>query len=167
VGGNPRLKAREPAALARLQAARQATVLARSLAGAELWIGHVRRLRPAMPWRGVEERVNAALPAGVPRFRPGRIARLARLYVREGLLEQAVLASAPRRRPAAGEGRRAVEIVAACLRGRPHLTLAALGDELLRLGVTPPRGGKAWAPSSLTALVARAREAGLLVRGEG
>lgn len=161
VGGNPRLKAREPAALAQLQASRRAATLARALPQAELWIGHVRRLRPAMPWRGVEERVNAALPAGVPRFRPGRIARLARLYVREGLLEPAVLAPAPRRHRA-GQGRRAVEIAAACLRGRPPLTLAALGDELLRLGVTPPRGGKAWAPSSLTALVARAREEGLL-----
>jgi DNA invertase Pin-like site-specific DNA recombinase len=161
VGGNPRLKAREPAALARLQAARHAARLASTLAGAELWIGHVRRLRPALPWRRVEERVNAALPAGVPRFRPGRIARLARLLVREGLLEPAVLAPAPRRRQA-GQGRRAMEMAAAYLRGQPRATLADLGAALLRLGVTPPRGGKAWAPSSLKALLDQAREAGLL-----
>ncbi|MCU0984239.1 MAG: recombinase family protein [Acetobacteraceae bacterium] len=162
VGGNPRLKARDPAALARLQASRRAATLARALPEAELWIGHVRRLRPAMPWRGVEDRVNAALPAGTPRFRPGRIVRLAKLFVGEGLLEPTVLAPAPRRRRTAGEGRRAVEMAAACLRGRPRLTLAALGEELLRLGVAPPRGGGAWAPSSLKALVARAREEGLL-----
>jgi hypothetical protein len=53
-------------------------------------------------------------------------------------------------------------MAAACLRGRPALTLAALGEELLRLGVRPPRGGGAWAPSSLQALVGKAREAGLL-----
>jgi DNA invertase Pin-like site-specific DNA recombinase len=166
VGGNPRLKAREPAALARLQAARHATRLARAMPEADLWIGHVRRLRPAMPWRRVEERVNAALPAGAPRFRPGRIARLARLFVREGLLEPAVLAAAPRRRPAMGEGRRAMEMAAAYLRGQPRATLAGLGAALLRLGVAPPRGGDAWAPSSLKALVDRAREAGLLASGE-
>jgi hypothetical protein len=55
-----------------------------------------------------------------------------------------------------------MEMVAAILRGRPEATLAALGAELLRLGVTPPRGGPAWAPSSLKALVERARQAGLL-----
>jgi DNA invertase Pin-like site-specific DNA recombinase len=166
VGGNPRLKARDPAALARLQASRRAATLARALPEAELWIGHVRRLRPAMPWRAVEERINAALPAGAPRFRPGRIVRLAKLFVGEGLLEPAVLAPAPRWRRKAGEGRRAVEMTAACLRGRPRLTLAALGDELLRLGVAPPRGGRSWAPSSLKALVTRAREEGLLTPGE-
>lgn len=162
VGGNPRLAAREPAALAALAAARRAARLARALAGAERWIGHVRRLRPAEPWRMVEARVNAALPAGTPPFRPGQVQGLARLFVREGLLEAAVLAPAPRRRRAAGEGRRATEMAAACLRGRPGLTLAALGEELLRLGVRPPRGGAAWAPSSLASLVGRAREAGLL-----
>jgi DNA invertase Pin-like site-specific DNA recombinase len=162
VGGNPRLKAREPAALAQLQASRRAATLARALPKAELWIGHVRRLRPAMPWRVVEERVNAALPAEVPRFRPGRIARLARLYVREGLLEPTVLEVAPRcSRTLAGGRRRAMEMAAAYLRGRPEATLASLGEQLLRLGVMPPRGGESWAPSSLKVLVDRAREAGL------
>lgn len=165
VGGNPRLKAREPAALARLQAARRAAGLARALPEADLWIGAVRRLRPDLPWRQVEAAVNAALPPGAPRFRHGRLARLARLFVREGLLEPSVLAPARRRGGPVGppgEGRRAVEMAAACLRGRPGLTLAALGGELLRLGVRPPRGGAAWAPSSLKALRDRAREAGLL-----
>ncbi len=162
VGGNPRLAARDPHALAALAAARRAARLTRALGEAERWIGHVRRLRPAQPWRVVEERVNAALPAGVPPFRQGQVRELARLFVREGLLDAALLAPAPRRRRAAGEGRRAAEMAAACLRGRPTLTLAALGEELLRLGVKPSRGGAAWAPSSVKALVGRARAAGLL-----
>lgn len=162
VGGNPRLKARDPAALATLASARRAARLSRALTEADRWIGLVRRLRPGEPWRVVEARVNAALPAGVSPFRPGQVRRLARLFVREGLLDAAILAPAPRRRRTAGEGRRAVEMAAACLRGRPALTLAALGEELLRLGVRPPRGGEAWASSSLQALVGKAREAGLL-----
>jgi DNA invertase Pin-like site-specific DNA recombinase len=163
VGGNPRLRAREPEALARLQAARRAALLARAVPEAELWIGHVRRLRPDLPWRRVTGRINAALPAGRRPFTEARLRRLARLFVAEGLLEPRVLAPAAARRAAGGgEGRRAVEMAAAYLRGRPEATLAELGTALLRLGVRPPRGGGTWAPSSLKALLDRARRDGLV-----
>jgi len=57
---------------------------------------------------------------------------------------------------------RAVELAAAYLRGRPDATLAELGAALLRLGVRPPRGGAAWAPSSLKRLLDRGRALGLI-----
>lgn len=58
---------------------------------------------------------------------------------------------------------RAVELAAAYLRGRPDATLAELGTALLRLGVRPPRGGPAWASSSLKRLLDRGRALGLIV----
>jgi DNA invertase Pin-like site-specific DNA recombinase len=162
VGGNPRLRARDPEALARLRASRRAALLARALREAEFWIGAVRKHRPALPWRLVAARVNASLPPGQRPFSEARLKRLARLLVGEGLLEPGALAPArPARGGGNGEGRRAVEIAAAYLRGRPEATLAELGAALLRLGVLPPRGGKAWARSSLKALVDRARRQGL------
>ena len=158
VGGNPRLKAREPAALARLASARRAARLAAALPGADSWVPLVRRLRPGLAWPEVAARVNAALPPGARPLSAARLVRLARLFVAEGFLEPAVLQAAPAR---AGRGRggaaarRAAEIARAYLHGRPDATLAELGAQLLRLGVRPPRGGTAWAPSSLKALVAR------------
>ena len=163
VGGNPRLKAREPAALARLAAAGRQARLAAALAEAELWVPIVRKFRPAEPWPAVAARINAGLPAGRAAFRPARLAGLARLFVAEGLLEPAVLEATPPRpgrgRPA---GQRAMELAAAYLRGRPDASLAELGSQLLRLGVSPPRGGAVWAPSSLKGLADRAQRAGLL-----
>jgi len=167
VGGNPKLRAREPEALARLAAARRAAVLAREIPRAEAWIGAVRRLRPELSWRAVAARIAASHPPAAQRCSAARLQRLARLFVAEGLLEPRVLGRSPPRptRPAPAR-QRAMEMVAAILRGRPEATLAALGAELLRLGVTPPRGGPAWAPSSLKALVERARQAGLLGQAE-
>jgi DNA invertase Pin-like site-specific DNA recombinase len=163
VGGNPRLRARDPAALARLAAARRSARLAAALPEAEFWLSQVRRSRPALPWPETAARINAALPPGRQHFTPARLVRLVRLFVREGLLEPSVLQSAPARpRQGRGGGRRAVEIAAAYLRGRPDASLAELGAQLLRLGVPPPRGGERWAPSSLKALRDGAGRAGLL-----
>jgi len=159
VGGNPRLRAREREAIAALAAARRKRRLARASADAGLWLEPVRRLRPALSWAEVATRVNAGLPRGAAPFSPARLAGLARLFVVEGLLGREVLAPARARREAKA-GRRAEELAAAYLRGRPDATLAELGEALLRLGVGPPRGGRAWAPSSLKALADRARAHG-------
>ena len=59
-----------------------------------------------------------------------------------------------------GGGRIAVALAA----GRPGITLAELGAELARLRHRPPRGGREWAPSSLKALLDRARAQGLIAR---
>jgi hypothetical protein len=100
--------------------------------------------------------VNASLPPGARSLSVARLKRLARSFVRHGLLDAAVLDPAPRRRRGGGTPR-AVEIAAAYLRGRPDATLSELGAALLRLGLRPPRGGAAWAPASLTRLRARAQ----------
>jgi hypothetical protein len=58
--------------------------------------------------------------------------------------------------------KRAREVVAALVAGRSTITLVQLGTELTRLGLAPVRGGNQWAPSSVKALLDRARAAGLL-----
>jgi DNA invertase Pin-like site-specific DNA recombinase len=170
VGGNPRLKAREPEALARLAAARRAARLATDLPEAEAWIGQVRRHRPALSWTALAARINAGLARDRKPLTPARLSRLSRRFVAEGLLDPGVLAPAPRR-PGQGRGARlrAAELARAYLQGRPDATLAELGVQLLRLGVRPPRGGASWAPSSLKALRERGVELGphRLGRGAG
>lgn len=162
VGGNPRLKARDPAALAHLAAARRAKRLAAASEGAEAWLPLVRKLRPETPWPALAAHINAGLAPGRKPFTPARLARFARMLAQERLLEPCVLQHAPATRRGRAGTARAVEVAAAYLRGRPDASLAELGAQLLRLGVRPPRGGAAWAASSLKALRDRAGRAGLL-----
>ena len=164
IGGNPGLRARDPAALRKLAAARRAARLAALLPRLDDWLPVVTRLRPARPWPEVTQAVNAALPAGHPRFTQDRLIATVRLLAGEGMAPPHLLTPAPRRRPRREDAarRRATEVVAALVAGSGGPTLAQLGAELLRLGLAPPRGGCQWAPSSVKALLDRARAAGLL-----
>jgi hypothetical protein len=128
------------------------------------WLPLVRKLRPAQLWPGVTVAVNAALPAGHRQFTRERLVSAIKLLVAEGLAEPTLLGTAPRRRPRREQvaRERATEVAAALVAGRNRITLAQLGSELTRLGLTPVRGGKQWAPSSVKALLDRARAAGLL-----
>ena len=166
VGGNPALRSRDPAVLGRIAAARAQTRLATLLPGADAWLVIVRRLRPARSWDEVTAGVNAALPSGTPPFTRERLVRSVRLFVREGLAEAALLERAPRRMTRNPKARRAMELAASFLRGRPRASLAEIGAELSRMGVAPRSGGN-WADSSVKLLLDRARKTGLLGEEHG
>jgi len=87
-----------------------------------------------------------------------------RLLAAEGLAEAGLLAPAPRGHTRRGglARTRAVEVAAALVSSRPGMTLAEVGAELTRLRHHPPQGGAAWAPSSVKALLGRARAQGPL-----
>ena len=163
-GGNPGLRQRDPEVLRKLAASRRTSRLAKLLPDLDTWLPLVRQLRPARSWPEVLMSVNAALPMGARRFTQERLVSAVRLLVGEGLAEPELLTASPRR--ASRRGRtarsRAVEMAAALVAGRPDLTLAELGAELTRLRHFPPRGGQAWAPSSVKALLDQARALGLL-----
>ena len=121
VGGNPGLRAGEPAALAKLAGARRTSRLADLLPGLDEWLPLVRQLRPALPWPEVVERINAALPRSRRQFTKERLVRSLRLLAAEGLAEKGLLAPAPRGHPRRGglARTRAVDVAAAHL--PPHL----------------------------------------------
>ena len=96
--------------------------------------------------------------------------RAGRLLAAAGLAELGLLAPVPRRHTRRGVSAQshAVEVAAALVAGRPGMTLAQFGAELVRLRHLPPGDGPAWAPSSLKAVLDRARAQGLLApRGGG
>src|SRR6185312_14202683 len=157
-GGNPGLRAGDPAAIRKIAAARSTTYLADLLPGLDEWLAVVRRLRPERPWGEVVRAVNAALPSGRRRWTQDRLVRAVRRLVFEGLADPALLAPAPRRQPPD----RLVAIVAGIARSAPHLTVRAIGAELARLRERTPRDGLHWPPSSVAYLLDRARKAGLL-----
>jgi hypothetical protein len=166
VGGNPALRSRDPEILRSITTAREQTRLAALLPGADAWLIIVRRLRPAKPWDEVTEAVNTALPSEQRAFTRERLVRAVRLFVREGLAEPALLDVAPRRMTRNPKARRAMELAASFLRGRPKASLAEIGADLSRMGVMPRSGGK-WADSSVKLLLDRARKTGLLGDGHG
>src|SRR6185437_5076084 len=99
IGGNPGLRAREPAAVCKITAARAASHLADLLPGLDEWLPVVRRLRPERPWGEVVRAVNAALPLGRRHWTQDRLVRAVRRLVSEGLADPALHAPAPRRQP--------------------------------------------------------------------
>jgi DNA invertase Pin-like site-specific DNA recombinase len=167
VGGNPGLRARDPVVLGKLAASRRATTLTRLTAEMEAWMPVVRHLRPQTAWPEVTVAVNGVLPAGNRRFTEGRLVSTVQFLVTEGLVDAVIVGKAPRRKPRKGvEARqRACDAIAGLLGGRPGITLAEMGVELVRLGHRPPRGGVSWAPASLTALLERVRLAGFVPPG--
>ena len=107
VGGNPGLRARDPAALRKLARSRRAGRVADLLPGLDEWLPVVRRLRPHTPWPEVAEAVDAARPRGRRPFTVARLVRAVRLLAAEGLAEEGLLAPAPRRRTGRGASARA------------------------------------------------------------
>lgn len=161
--GHPGMRSRDPAVLLKLANTRRQNRIDRLMAHAEEWLAVVRRLRPAQSWKRVTAAVDAALPRGRAPFTEKRLVGTVGLFVREGLANQVVLQRAPPPEWRKGQGvrDRAIEMAASFVSGRPEATLAEVGAELARMKVLP-QSGRAWAPSSVKALLDRAKAAGML-----
>lgn len=95
IGGNPGLRAKDPAALRKILLARHDGYMERLADTATEWVPYVRRLRPEMAWEDVLRIVNAQLPES-RRWTQPRLLRAIRAYVGEGVLPAAVLTPAAR-----------------------------------------------------------------------
>lgn len=167
--GNPGLVAKDPLIRRRVARARDDRRSERVAAGAGEFLPVVRRLRPAQPWDRVVDVLNTAV-----KKRPGdnpapwtrdALIRAVRRLVADGLAEPDLLKAAPRRaKKAIAQDKRLVELVAtihnAAAGEKP--TLTRIGRQLERQGVLTKTGARTWAPSSVKALLDRAREQGLL-----
>jgi len=157
VGGNPGLRARDPAALRKVRLARQDGYMRRLGETAQDWVPQVRRLRPDMPWEDVLRLVNAPLPEG-RRWSQARLLRAVTAYVRDGFLPENVLDRARRR----DTDDRLPAIVAAIKGADPDITLQSICDRLEAMRERTPRGRSTWQTSSVRMLLERAERLGLL-----
>ena len=163
VGGNPGLRARDPEAIRKLRARRDAGYLDAVLARMETWLPLVRRLRPDHPWGDVVRVLNRAPAAasGQAHGRPWTVERLRRTVRRlaaEGLVEAGLLARAkPQHRDD-----RLVRLVAGIKAAAPERTLQHIAAQLEAMHERTPRGGSRWHPSSVKNLLTRAKRLGLL-----
>jgi DNA invertase Pin-like site-specific DNA recombinase len=157
VGGNPGLRARDPAALRKVRLARQDGYMERLNETAQDWVPHVRRLRPDLAWEDVVRIVNGPLPRE-RQWTQSRLLRAVNAYVRDGFLPPTVLDRAGRRET----DDRLPAIVAAIKGADPDATLQAICTRLEAMRERTPRGRTSWQPSSVKMLLERAERLGLL-----
>ena len=153
--GNPGLRARDPAAIRRIAAARDRVFTGDVLAAMPTWLPTVKRLRPAHSWEDVAQVLNRE---GGARWTVERLRRAVRRAVRERLADPTLLTRAPRRLP---EDRLAA-LVAGIALANPALSLRDIGAQLEAMRERTPRGGSRWAASSVKHLLDRAKAAGLV-----
>ena len=158
IGGNPGLRARDPAALRKVAAARDETYFNQLNATAEDWVPQVRRLRPDMPWEDLVRVINAQLPRGRPDWTVERLVRAVKRYIQDGLLEPRLLDRAKR----SDSDDRLLAIVAGIAGAAPDMTLQAICDRLEAMRERTPRGRSRWQPTSVRMLLERAKTRGLL-----
>jgi hypothetical protein len=154
-GGNPGLRAGDPAAVRKAAAARDEVYLKGLLASADDWLPTVRRLRPQLPWGDVARVLTGRNGAT---WTPERLRRSVRRLVSEGLAEADLLARTPVR-PA---NDRLAVLVAGIVGANPSMSLRAIAAQLEGLHERAPRGGDRWSASSVQLVLDRARRQGLL-----
>jgi DNA invertase Pin-like site-specific DNA recombinase len=157
IDGNPGLRARDPAALRKVQVARQDGYIERLNETAQDWVPHVRRLRPDMASEDVLRIINGPLPRE-RQWTQSRLLRAVKAYVRNGFLPETVLDRASRRET----DDRLPAIVAPIEGADPEITLQAICNRLEAMRERTPRGRTSWQPSSVKMLLERAVRLGLL-----
>jgi DNA invertase Pin-like site-specific DNA recombinase len=155
VGGNPGLRARDPEAVRKARAARDATHLSTVLAHLDEWLPIVRRMRPGQPWGDVVRVLNRT---GGMSWTSERLRRTVRRLAAEKIVEPELLDPSPRK-PA---GDRLVVLVAGIASAAPDRTLQQIASQLEGMRERTPRGGTRWHASSVRHLLHRAERLGLL-----
>lgn len=160
VGGNPGLRARDPDAIRKVRASRDAAYLDGVLAQLDSWLPVVRRMRPDQPWGDVVRVLNRGRAATPVQGRPWTVERLRRTVRRladEGIVEPSLLGRA---RPQSGDDR-LVRLVAGIKTAAPDRTLQQIAAQLEAMQERTPRGGTRWHPSSVRHLLLKAEHLGL------
>jgi DNA invertase Pin-like site-specific DNA recombinase len=158
IGGNPGLRTRDPAALAKIKAGRQAAEVERLAATSYLWLPTVERLRPLEPWPIVTRAVQQAHAAGG--WTQERLVRATRRLVQAGKADVRLLDRAPQRLPQS-KSDDVLRTIGAFLTEAPGLTLTELKRVLEHHRIRPPSLAIEWSISTLARMVTKARRVGL------
>lgn len=158
VGGNPKLKSRDPAALQAAARARDDQFFEQINSIATEWVPIVKRTRPTASWSAVADAINRQSPAPLRPWTPTRVQRAAKRFVLDGLLDVSIMGSAPKSQ----RTDRQVAIVAAMVNADPAITLRRIAEALEHMRERPPRGEASWALSSVRMLRNRAKRLGMI-----
>jgi hypothetical protein len=150
IGGNPGLRAGDPAAIRKARAGRDAAHMAAVHAGMAEWMPTVQRMRPDAPWVDVARMLGAEWTAE-------RLRRTVKRLVADGLADAVLLGRAPSQ----VSDDRLVRLVSGIKTAAPHRTLGQIAAQLEAMRERTPRGGTRWHPSSVKHLLTRAERVGL------
>lgn len=156
--GNPKMRARDPTAIAEIRYSHNERHLSELLDGRHRWLPTVERLRPHLPWALVLRQIGAITPP-VRSFSERTLVKACRTLVKAGYANAAVLERSPRLPP----DTRAARLVADRLKTHPEATLRDIAAWLSRdLREPTPRGGLSWSAEGVRRMVKQARDLRLL-----
>jgi DNA invertase Pin-like site-specific DNA recombinase len=148
VGGNPGVRAGDPAAIAKIVKSMDETYVTRLIDGMETFMPTVRKMRPGRPWPDVAAAVSQATSTS---WTVKRLRQSVRRLVAEGLEDRKVLGKA------APVHRRRSEELAVLVQGialaNPELSLRGIGGQLEGMKIRTPAGKPNWAPTSVAHLL--------------
>lgn len=151
--GNPRMRAREPAAIDAIRQSLKERHLHQLIDGRRRWLPTVERLRPHLPWALVLRQIRAITPP-VRSFSERTLVKACRNLVKAGYAQPEILDPAPRVPPDS----RGARLVADRLKTHPDSSLRDIASWLSKdLREPTPRGGLKWSPEGVRRLVAQAR----------
>ena len=143
--GNPGVRARDPAAIAKITQARAARHAAQVVALADTWLPIVRQLRPKHNWQAVVKALNGKGGDWTVQ----RLQRAVRLLVTERLAEPTLLGRAPRK----PRNTVALKVALAMRMTNPEISLRAIGAQLQDMQIPSPRGHLKWSASMVAQLL--------------
>ena len=161
--GNPKMRARDPAAIADIRYSLNERYLNSLLDGRQRWLPTVQRLRPDLPWALVLRQIRAITPP-VRSFTERTLIKACKALVKAGYADASMLEPAKRLPP----DTRVALLVADRLRTHPDSTLRDIATWLSRgLREPTPRGGLAWSPEGVRRVIAQAEALHLIGEPQG
>jgi DNA invertase Pin-like site-specific DNA recombinase len=156
--GNPKMKARDRAAIAELRIGHKERYLQELIDGRRRWLPVVTQLRPHHTWPVVLQQIRALTPP-VRSFTTRSLVKACRGLVQAGYADPVILEPTPRVAPNDDN----MWTVAARLKEHPNTTLEELATYLGRdLNRRTSTGLDRWSPEAVRRLIKRAQERGLL-----
>jgi DNA invertase Pin-like site-specific DNA recombinase len=151
VGGNPGVRAGDPAAIAKIVKSMDETYVTRLIDQMEIFMPTVRKMRPAKAWSDVAAAVTR--DSGTT-WTVKRLQKSVRRLVAEGLVDRKVLGRAVQQR------RRRTDELAVLVQGialaNPGMSLRRIGGQLEAMRIQTPAGNPGWAPTSVSHLLNKA-----------
>ncbi len=148
VGGNPGVRAGDPAAIAKIVKSMDETYVTRLIDSMETFMPTVRKMRPGRPWPDVAAAVSQATGST---WTVKRLRQSVRRLVAEGLVDRAIMGRSARPR------RQRSDELAVLVRGialaSPGMSLRGIGGQLEAMKIRTPAGNLVWTPTSVAHLL--------------
>jgi DNA invertase Pin-like site-specific DNA recombinase len=148
VGGNPGVRARNPAAIAKIVKSMDETYVTRLVDSMETFMPTVRKMRPGRPWPDVAAAVSQVIGTS---WTVKRLRQSVRRLVAEGLVDRSLMGRSARPR------RRRSDELAVLVQGialaNPGMSLRAIGGQLEVMKLKTPAGKTNWSPTSVSHLL--------------